>query len=450
MTTVTQLVTIDDLTYGYPNSLTLDGNGNLILSMSSSSPQPGDILEVANNATGYATTTTILGTLSLQFGIVSTPGLIHDAAGNLFGITDAGGVNGAGQVFEIPKTSSGYGSLTTIASLTTADGSTPTALYLDKAGNLIGATEYGGAYGSGSVFEIARTNTSYDSTPTIVVNRSGESSQLIADAAGNLIGVDPFGNVDQIAKTVNGYATTETIISLSNSNQFAVAMGALAQDAAGDLFGYVSGSGFGNESIYEITKTQNGFGTINYLYNAENIASNNSVTGLIIDAKGNIFFTVAFGGTNYDGLMLELAKTSSGYASAPTTIATIHDPSNLTADAAGDLFVITTNSGTNKSGLVEITGSGFQPLCFCAGTHIATPDVARPVEALSVGDLVRLADARRRAADHRARLRRSAEELPHPHRKWRAWGRAAGARPTALARARAVSGWASGVCRRTG
>ena len=41
---------------------------------------------------------------------------------------------------------------------------------------------------------------------------------------------------------------------------------------------------------------------------------------LIADADGDLIGTTAFGGANGDGTVFEIAKTSSGYPSTPTTL----------------------------------------------------------------------------------------------------------------------------------
>jgi hypothetical protein len=66
--------------------------------------------------------------------------------------------------------------------------------------------------------------------------------------------------------------------------------------------------------------------------------------------------------------LFEIAKTGSGYASAPTTLASFGGTdgnfpvwARLIADAAGDLFGTTDAGGTNNGGTVfELTGTGFQ------------------------------------------------------------------------------------------
>lgn len=78
-------------------------------------------------------------------------GLIGDAAGNLYGTTDAGGASGFGTVFKLDPTDSE----TVLHSFTGADGKFPYAVLVrDAAGNLYGTTSGGGAHGYGTVFKL--------------------------------------------------------------------------------------------------------------------------------------------------------------------------------------------------------------------------------------------------------------------------------------------------------
>src|SRR5215831_159594 len=87
-------------------------------------------------------------------GAFPEAGLIADADGNLFGTTSDGGVNGFGTVFELAKTASGYASTPPIlvsfcALANCADGANPFAVLIaDAAGNLFGTTNGGGVNGS--------------------------------------------------------------------------------------------------------------------------------------------------------------------------------------------------------------------------------------------------------------------------------------------------------------
>jgi uncharacterized repeat protein (TIGR03803 family) len=180
-------------------------------------------------------------------------------------------------------------SLITIVSFDGGNGATPVAgLTADTNGNLFGTTSGGGVHDGGTVFEIIKTAGGYANTPTTLVSfyalancADGVNPQsgLIADANGNLIGTTlgggahQGGTVFEIIKTVGGYASTPTTL---------VNLCGLANCA--------DGAGL--------------------------------VAGLIPDANGNLFGTTLGGGANHHkGTVFEIARTASGYAGTPTTLA---------------------------------------------------------------------------------------------------------------------------------
>ena len=99
--------------------------------------------------------------------------LIADANGDLFGTSSGDGGANDGTVFEIVKTAGGYASTpTTLASFDGANGlGREGGLIADSNGDLFGTTFQGGANGdNGTVFEIAKTDGGYASTPTTLVS----------------------------------------------------------------------------------------------------------------------------------------------------------------------------------------------------------------------------------------------------------------------------------------
>ena len=79
--------------------------------------------------------------------------LIMDNSGNLYGTTDGGGTSGDGTVFELPQGSS---TIATLVNFNGSNGADPeSSLVMDSSGNLYGTTDLGGAYGQGTVFELA-------------------------------------------------------------------------------------------------------------------------------------------------------------------------------------------------------------------------------------------------------------------------------------------------------
>jgi uncharacterized repeat protein (TIGR03803 family) len=246
----------------------------------------GTVFEISKTVGGDVTTLTTLVTFCVQPDCADGAGpqsaLFMDAKGNLFGTTYLGGVHSQGTVFEIVETTGGYAPTpTTLVSFSGADGANPSAgLIADADGNLLGTTFHGGAYGLGTVFEIAKTANGYAPTPTTLVSFSGAdganaSAGLIADADGNLFGTTIFGGsssncvplltngcgtVFRVAKTANGYANTPTVLINFNLANGAYPSGGLISDTRGNLFGMTEKGGaycpyVGCGTLFELTGT---------------------------------------------------------------------------------------------------------------------------------------------------------------------------------------------------
>ncbi len=119
-------------------------------------------------------------------------GLVRDMAGNLYGTTAQGGTSGLGVVFKVSPT----GKVNLLHTFTGgADGVYPYGgLVRDRAGNLYGTTELGGAFGYGTVFKVD-TN----SAESVLHSFTGPDGEyptytgLLLDKEGNLYGVTEGG-----------------------------------------------------------------------------------------------------------------------------------------------------------------------------------------------------------------------------------------------------------------
>ena len=128
-------------------------------------------------------------------------GVIMDKAGNLYGATQWGGAYNDGIVFELIPTGNGEWKqqiLHTFGSQPN-DGSGPLGeLLLDSSGNLYGTTISGGAFKYGTVYELVPDNGIW--TETILHNFSQNgfdgsypNAGLVSDESGNLYGTTFYG-----------------------------------------------------------------------------------------------------------------------------------------------------------------------------------------------------------------------------------------------------------------
>jgi len=246
--------------------------------------------------------------------------LIADKAGNLYGVTSEGGSfernvcvsNGCGTVFALAPN----GEKTTLyAFLGGKDGVQPNAgLVADAAGNLYGTTEAGGrcdplADGCGTVFKIAANGTetilhTFQGTDDGCTPRAG----LIADSAGNLYGTTQGGpgcsTNDAGAGAVFKLAPNgaETILYAFQGGRDGESPAAgLAMDAKGNLYGTTYGGGISNAgTVFELTaagtkktlvflKDKTGYSTQAGLLLKQNILYGTTPKGRAPSRYGSVF-----------------------------------------------------------------------------------------------------------------------------------------------------------------
>jgi uncharacterized repeat protein (TIGR03803 family) len=147
-----------------PVSLIMDAAGNLFGTTNSGSPlRHGAVFELSPSGGGTWTESILHGFQGGGPLSVSPSALTLDATGNLYGTTEYGGNTqcplGCGVVYELSPVASGPWTLTVLHSFQAdgVDGTNPTAgVVLDSSGNVFGTTLVGGAYGTGTAFEITR------------------------------------------------------------------------------------------------------------------------------------------------------------------------------------------------------------------------------------------------------------------------------------------------------
>ncbi|PYX48380.1 MAG: hypothetical protein DMG79_11885 [Acidobacteria bacterium] len=291
----------------------------------------GMVYKLTPNSNG-SWTETILHNFDGNDGFEAHSGLTIDAAGNLYGTTANGGAYSQGTVYEVSPSAGGTWTEKTLHDFTGgADGGVPYgSVLLDAAGNLYGMTSAGGGntpacrYGCGTVFELS---------PTLSGNwkwkglhdfskRDGDGKYpyngLIFDASGNLYGVTSGGGggphnkgiVFELSPTAGGKWTEKILHNFNIHNADGNGpSGTPVFDASGNLYGVTLGGGSnGKGSTFKLTPTTVGPWTETVLHSFSDQGSDgyHPNAGLIFDASGNLYGTTGDGGQFNEGTVFEI------------------------------------------------------------------------------------------------------------------------------------------------
>ena len=284
-------------------------------------------------------------------GAVPTGSLVRTSDGELFGTTLIGGSgSGNGVVFQLDKKNN----FSVFYSFNGTDGAQPSGLILGASGNLYGVAG-GGSYtcdgaddiGCGIVYKLDPSG----NETVLHAFKDGKKGSipnpgLLLDSAGNLYGTThgSFNRYSAVIFKLDA-AGNETVLYTFkwDSPGGPVPSGYLVQDVAGNLYGTVA------NVIFKFSPN----GTYTTLYTFTGGADGGgSSGGLIMDAAGNLYGTSGGGGTFSDtcsggcGFVFKLDPTGNltvlhsfdgTDGNAPLT--------GLTMDAAGNLYGTTIRGG---------------------------------------------------------------------------------------------------------
>jgi uncharacterized repeat protein (TIGR03803 family) len=323
--------------------------------------------------------------------------LIRDAAGDFYGTTYAGGANGTGTVFKLDRT----GALTVLHSFGPypgEDGGGPDAgLIRDSAGNFYGTTYYGGAIGYGIVFKVDVNG------QETIMHAFGAGSDgalptdsLVEGSAGNFYGTTNAGGAFNSGTVfeMDESGDERVLYSFSGQADGGTPAGGLIRDEAGNLYGTTTYGGSGPCDVARATGCgvvfkldANGSETV--LHSFSKVDGAHPCASLARDSAGNLYGTTSNGGAHDRGVVFQLngsGKETVLYSFAGPDGAWPY--ANVIRDAAGNLYGTTRFGGissyncTGGCGTVfEISPSGTETMLYKFG-GAANRDGANPVSGL--------------------------------------------------------------------
>jgi uncharacterized repeat protein (TIGR03803 family) len=249
----------------------------------------------------------------------------------LYGTASAGGASGLGVVFRVGAN----GTVTVLHSFAGGtDGATPNGRPIMGAGNtLFGTTTAGGPAGAGTVFQV-----------------KGPSEKVLYSFAGGADGADPQAE--------------------------------LTMDDAGNLYGTTAAGGAsGNGTVFELVAPQQKSGpwqeVVLYSFGTGTDGAS-PVSGVNLDAAGNLYGTTSLGGAKGLGTVFKLTP---GATWTERILHHFQDGADgaypyagLVADALGNLYGAATQGGANGGGTVfrlRPGGTSFSVLASVPGTGIS-------------------------------------------------------------------------------
>ena len=189
-------------------------------------------------------------------------GVTVDPQGNLYGTSSFGGANGVGAVYKLAPSGSGWTESILYNFQGLDDGQNPVGgLILDSAGNLYGATFDGGINGGGVVYELSPSGSGWTFTTlySFVGGYGGPYNKLTLDAKGNLYGFTNgeglygFGSIFKLSPGTSGWTLTD-LYDFTNGADGGLPYGSVAVNSDGNVFGTAVTGGSENQGVlFEIT-----------------------------------------------------------------------------------------------------------------------------------------------------------------------------------------------------
>ena len=320
--------------------------------------------------------------------------MISDAAGNLYGTSQFGGANGLGTVFKLSNSGGTWTETILYSFAGGTDGEEPVArLAMDAAGNLYGTTEAGGdptcatLHGyCGTVFELSPGSNGTWTEKILVIftdtNGLGPVGGLTLDAAGNLYGTTlgggsgGWGIVFELTPNGDGTWTENIIHNFGLDNNGTKPNSDLVFDSAGNLYGTTADggllndclAGYGCGTVFELSPQSGGVWTETRLV-AFDGKNGSPPWGVSFDPLGNLIGITPDGGAGTCsgfivsgcGVMFELSAQAGGGFKPKIIRKFVNEPvatpNRIVIDASGNIYGTSNAGGLNTCGVNQPCGT---------------------------------------------------------------------------------------------
>jgi uncharacterized repeat protein (TIGR03803 family) len=295
--------------------------------------------------------------------------LIADGSGNWFGVSQSGGSR-VGTVYQLsPVAGGGYAESEPFAfpSATLISGMQPTgSLLRDGAGNLYGATTFGGSGGWGVIYKLT-PSAGGGYSESILYSFSGGTGDggepnggLVMDNGGNLYGTTAVGGSFQqgiVFKLTPYGSDTYTMSILYNFTGFADGgnpSDGVVIDSAGNLYGTsVSTQGVFGGAVFKLSPGANGAYTETnlHVFRGDVADGNGPVGGLVLDSSGMLYGTTKWGsypGGGGAGTVFRISTSGTNYAilhSFMTSSEGFNPLGRVLLDSAGNIYGTASTGG---------------------------------------------------------------------------------------------------------
>lgn len=322
-----------------------------------------------------------------QLSVGGTPAaLVAGPNGTFYGVTQAGGANGDGTVFEVQPYGTGVRALYAFGS---GDGPASSLTQSADGSTLYGTFQYGGVNTNGALWKLGADGTGYQTLYAFSAtdlsaggtNPDGTAltGGLLEGANGALFGEAQFGGPNaagtlfQINRDGTGFSVLHafgTVLAAGTDGAYPI--GGLVAGPDGTLYGVCSLGGAANTgTVFKVNPDGSGYAVLHEFAadDDQRVNSGGAVpsASLTLGADGLLYGVTVVGGSGGSGVVFRLGADGSGYAVLTEFTGTENavtggdGGSPLTAlvlDKTGTLYGTTTVGGDQAQGTVYRISTG--------------------------------------------------------------------------------------------